>query len=45
MLEVQERECERYWRALDRLDPSWIEDRYDAALGYVAEVLELGKGK
>jgi hypothetical protein len=34
MLEIQDREGERCWRALDRTDPSWIEDRYDAALGH-----------
>jgi len=35
ILATQEHEGERYWRALDRTDPSWVEDRYDAALGHI----------
>jgi hypothetical protein len=33
MLEMQKREGDRYWRLLDRTDPNWIEDWYDAVLG------------
>jgi hypothetical protein len=33
VLETQECAGEKYWRMLDLAEPSWIEDRYDAALG------------
>lgn len=30
MLDAQQRDGNRYWRAMDRTDPNWIEERYDA---------------
>lgn len=33
LLEMQRRAGEQYWRTLDRMEPSWIEDRCDTALG------------
>jgi hypothetical protein len=37
VLEMQECAGEQYWRALDLMEPSWIEDRYDAAVGDLAQ--------
>jgi hypothetical protein len=31
LIEFQEQIGQRYWRLMDILEPSWIEDRYDAA--------------